>query len=282
LGLLRLAALLPHAWLLAFGRIIGRMAERLATKRRHYVDRNLALSMPELTQQQRLELRHRHFESVGMGVLEFAMAWWWSNERLLPLAEIEGREHLDAAVQSGQGIILLSAHTTSLEIGGRILQSLLPIHALYRRNENPVLQRFIETNRPRHVAGVIPRDNPRLMMRVLKKRGAVWYAPDQNYRGKGHLFIDFFGIAAATNAATSRFAAVTASKVVPVVTLRRPDGGYRLLIEPEFRDFPSTDVADDTRRINRLIENWVREAPEQYNWLHRRFKTRPAGEAPLY
>jgi KDO2-lipid IV(A) lauroyltransferase len=283
LAALRLAAFLPYRGLLALGRVAGRLGERLASQRRHYVDRNLALCFPALTAEQRLKLRHLHFESVGMGVLEFAMAWWWSDDRLLPLAEVQGREHLEAVVAAGGGLILLSAHTTSLEIGGRVLQSLLPIHAMYRPNEDPVLQRFIEINRPRHVEGVISRDNPRAMMRVLKKGGAVWYAPDQNYRGKGHVFVDFFGVPAASNPATSRFAAVTGARVVPVVVLRKPGGGgYRLIVEPPFDDFPSDEVAADTRRMNRVIENWVREAPEQYNWLHRRFKTRPAGAAPRY
>jgi KDO2-lipid IV(A) lauroyltransferase len=246
------------------------------------VERNLALCFPDLSPAERAALRESHFASVGMGVMEFSMAWWWPDDRLLPLADVEGREYLDAALAGGRGLILLSAHTTSLEIGGRILQSLLPIHAMYRRNENPVLQRFIERNRPKHVTGVIPRDNPRLMMRVLKKGGTVWYAPDQNYRGKGHVFVDFFGVPAATNPATSRFAATTGARVLPVVTLRRPSGGYRLIIEPPFEGFPSDDVAADARRMNAVIEKWVREAPEQYNWLHRRFKTRPPGQDPAY
>jgi len=282
LGLLWLASHLPHPWLLAAGRAVGRLAGRLARRRRDYVERNLALCFPDLSPERRAQLREHHFASVGMGVMEFSMAWWWTNRRLLPLARVEGREHLEVALASGRGLILLSAHTTSLEIGGRILQSLLPIHAMYRPNENPVLQRFIETNRPKHVEGVIPRDNPRQMMRVLKKGGAVWYAPDQNYRGKGHVFVDFFGLPAATNPATSRFAATTNAVVLPVVTLRRPDGGYRLIIEPAFEDFPSDDVSRDARRMNAVIEKWVREAPEQYNWLHRRFKTRPPGYDPVY
>jgi KDO2-lipid IV(A) lauroyltransferase len=282
LGMLRLAAVLPYAALLAVARFAGRATERLVPARRRIVDRNLALCFPELDEAQRRALRRRHFESVGMGVFEFAIAWWWGDRRVLALTEVAGKSHLEAARRSGRGIIFLSAHTTSLEVGGRVLQSLLPIHAMYRRNENPVLQRFLETNRSRHVAGIIQRDKPRQMMRVLKKGGAVWYAPDQNYRGKGFVFADFFGMPAATNPATSRFAAATGAVVVPMVVLRRPGGGYRVLFEPAFTDFPTDDPARDARRMNAVIENWVRQAPEQYNWLHRRFKTRPAGAPPLY
>ena len=282
LGVLRLASLLPHRALLAVGRLAGRVTERLAGQRRRIVERNLALCFPELDERARLALRRRHFEAVGMGVFEFAIAWYWDSDRVLALTEVEGAMHVESARQSGRGIIFLSAHTTSLEVGGRVLQSLLPIHAMYRRNEDPVLQRFIETNRSRRVAGVIPRDNPRQMMRVLRQGGAVWYAPDQNYRGKGFVFADFFGIPAATNTATSRFAGATGAVVLPMVVLRKPRGGYRVIIEPPFDDFPSADPAIDARRLNAVIETWVRQAPEQYNWLHRRFKTRPQGAPPVY
>ena len=282
LGLLRLAALLPYSWLLVLGRSLGRLAERLAHKRRAIVDKNLELCFPNLSEQDRIRLRSQHFESVGMGVMEFGMAWWWQDARLLPLAQVEGREHLQQALAQGRGIILLSAHCTSLEIGGRILQSLLPIHAMYRPNENPVLQRFIESNRRKHVAGIIPRNNPRLMIRTLRQGGAVWYAPDQNYGGKGRVFVDFFGVPAATNPATSRFAERANAVVVPVIVLRKRAGGYRLIIEPMFEDYPSSSIEQDARRMNSVIEKWVLEAPEQYHWLHRRFKHRPDGDKPVY
>ena len=282
LGCLRLVGLLPYNALLRFGATLGRLGERVARRRRVIVDRNLALCFPELSDQERLHLRHRHFESVGMGILEFSIAWWWSDARLLPITEVEGRDNLDAAMRQRTGVILLTGHTTSLEVGGRILQSLLPIHAMYRPNENPVLQVFIEKYRPKHVEGVISRENPRLMIRTLRDGGAVWYGPDQNYGGKGHVFVDFFGIPAATNTATSRFAGRTRSVVLPVIVMRKPTGGYKMIIEPMLEPFPSGDDVLDARRFSEILEKWVRMAPEQYNWLHRRFRYRPEGEPPLY
>ena len=282
LGLLRLAAWLPYPMLLRLGRLLGRLAERLTKSRARIVERNFELCFPQLSTQERAELRRRHFESVGMGVMEFAMAWWWPDERLLPLAQIDGRENLLEAIAEGRGIIVLSAHTTSLEVGGRVLKSLLPVHAMYRPNENPVLQRFIERNRSRHAAGIISRNEPRRMLRTLKRGGAVWYAPDQNYKGRGHVFSDFFGIPAATNPATARFAAATGAVVLPVVVFRKKEGGYRLLIERMFDDFPCGDGIADADRMNRVVEQWVRAAPAQYNWLHRRFKTRPPGAQAVY
>jgi KDO2-lipid IV(A) lauroyltransferase len=120
------------------------------------------------------------------------------------------------------------------------------------------------------------------MIRTLRANQGVWFAPDQNYGLKNSVFADFFGVAAATNTSTSRFAELTGASVVPFVVLRRPQGGYRMRIEPALKDFPTADPLKDTVRLNAILERWAREAPEQYNWLHRRFKDRPGDEPRFY
>jgi KDO2-lipid IV(A) lauroyltransferase len=213
--------------------------------------------------------------------MDFAIAWWWPDRRLYPLVEIDGREHIDAALGRGSGVIFLTAHLTSIEISGRLLADICTALPMYRPNANPLLERIMVKNRERHVERTIPRDDVRLMLRTLKDGKGVWFAPDQNFGAKGRVFVPFFGIPAASNTSLSRFARMTGAAVVPFVVFRRA-GGWRMLVEPPLEPFPSGDDAADVARYNALTERWVRQAPEQYNWLHRRFKRRPPGEEPIY
>jgi KDO2-lipid IV(A) lauroyltransferase len=161
----------------------------------------------------------------------------------------------------------------------------LPLNAMYRRSDNPVVERVLRDRRRHHFGEPIGRDDVRAMLRALKKNETVWYAFDQNYKGnrKNRVFAPFFGIAAATNTATSRLAQATGAAVVPFFTRRLPDGKrYVQRIDPPLADFPSGDPAADAARLNALIEGWVKEAPEQYLWSHRRFRTRPKGETRFY
>ena len=137
-------------------------------------------------------------------------------------------------------------------------------------------------NRERHVEQTIPRQDVRLMIRTLKQGKGVWFAPDQNFGAKGHVFAPFFGVPTSSNTSLSRFAGMTGAAVVPFVVLRKPSGGYLMKIKPALQGFPSDDDVVDATRYNAIIEDWVREAPEQYNWIHRRFKKRPPGEPSAY
>ncbi len=281
-GLLRLISLLPYRPLMAVGRLAGRLFQRLSARRARIAAINLALCYPEIDDTGRKALLRHHFEAVGMGLATFAIAWWWSDRHLDPLVEIEGKEHLQAAFESGKGVIFFTGHFTSLEMSGRLLSRLAPALPMYRPNENPVIDGIIEKNRRRHVERTIPRDDVRLMIRSLRSNKGVWFAPDQNYGLKNSVFADFFGVPAASNTSTSRFAELTGARVVPFVVLQRPEGGFRMQIGPALDDFPSDDAQADTQRLNDMIEGWAREAPEQYNWLHRRFKDRPGNEKRFY
>lgn len=280
--LLRGVSTLPYGPLMATGRWLGRRLQQFAKRRERIARINLELCFPEYPAKEREQLLRQHFESVGMGLMDFAVAWWWSDEKLYPLVEIEGSEHLEAAFKPGKGVIFFSGHFTSLEMSGRLLIRLAPALPMYRPNENPAIDAWINTNRERHVEKTIPRDDVRLMIRTLRANQGVWFAPDQNYGLKNSVFADFFGVAAATNTSTSRFARLTGASVVPFVVLRRPQGGYRMRIEPALQDFPTADPLKDTVRLNAILERWAREAPEQYNWLHRRFKDRPGDEPRFY
>jgi Kdo2-lipid IVA lauroyltransferase/acyltransferase len=284
LGVLWLLTRLPYRSMLQAGRSLGRLGLLLARHRTGPARTNLALCFPELTAEQREGLLRRHYESLGMGVLEIALSWWAPDERLRPLArEIVGIEHLHSALERGRGAILLGGHFTNLEIGGRLLDMHVPFNVVYRHLKNPLFDAVMKRSREAHIGKAIHRNDIRGMLRSLKANVPVWYAADQNYSGKHFVFAPFFGIPAATNSATARLARASGAPVIPFFQRRLADqSGYQLVLSAPIEDFPSDDVEADIRRVNEALEAQIRMAPEQYLWVHRRFKTRPEGEPDLY
>lgn len=278
-----LVARLPFPAQMALGRLLGGIAYWLMPGRRRVARTNLGLCFPELDTAGRRSLLREHFRSLGIGVIETAMSWWTPARRLRHLARIEGLGHLHAALDAGRGVILLSAHFTTLEIGGRLLSLHAPFHVLYRRHKNAAFEAVMQRARERHFDKAIPRDDMRGMLRSLKSNMPVWYAPDQNYGAEHSVFVSFFGIPAATITATARLARISGARVVPFFQERLPgSAGYRLRLYPALENFPTADEAADTQRVNDLIEAEIRRMPAQYLWAHRRFKTRPPGAPPVY
>lgn len=235
--------------------------------------RNLELCLPQVAPAERERLVDRHFESLGVALFETSLSWWASNDRIRAISHVEGREHLDAALAQGKGVILLSAHFTTLEIGARILATFTPLNIMYRPTKNECLAYFLARNRGRLAKRAIPRDDIRTLITALRNNECVWYAPDQSYRKKGAQMVRLFGIPAATNTATSRLAAMTGCAVLPYFTERLPGNqGYRATIHPPLENFPSDSPVADAEAFNRMIENHARGVPEQYLWIHKRFK----------
>jgi KDO2-lipid IV(A) lauroyltransferase len=285
LGLFWLIARLPYAWLLRLGRGLGALTYRLAGSRRRIARRNLELCFPELSAAERERLLKENFASMGIAFFEMAISWWWPRQRLARLAHIEGLEHLQRAQAEGRGVILMALHFTTLEIGAALLGQRQTIDGMYREHINPVFDYVQRRGRERHNADAtaIERDDIRAMLKVLRAGRAIWYAPDQDYGRKQSLFVPLFGIPAATVTATTKFARLGKALVMPFVQSRLADGsGYRLTIYPPLEDFPGESEEADCLRINRWIEQAVRQHPEQYLWAHRRFKSRPNGEPSLY
>lgn len=281
---MRLLIKLPYAWQLHGGRAVGRLLEGVAGYRRHIAEVNIGLCFPHRSKHQQKQLVRAHFAALGMGLFETAMAWWGADDKVAPLAEVSGMAHLEHALAQGNGVILLTGHFVHLELGARFIALQQPFHALYRPHRNPLYDKLVYQNRQRR-AGLppIPREDVRGLVRGLKRGHAIWYAPDQNYGPKHSLWVPFCGVPALTVTATSRLARLSGAAVIPYFAERLSGtAGYRVTILPPLEGFPSADMAADALRINGLIESWIRRAPEQYLWIHRRFKTGSAEFANVY
>ncbi len=284
LAAMRLLASLPYRWQLWWGRGLGKLLLRLATRRREVAAVNLKICFPELDDDARQRLLEAHFASLGISVSEIALCWWGRSERLQDLCEVRGWEHLEAALARGKGVILCVGHFTDIELAVRLLSLRLPtLRVSFRRHNNPLMYEIQRRAHERIVDAIVPNDNMRLLLKTLRSNYPLYYLPDQDYHGRLSTFVDFFGHPASTTTATTHICARTGAAVVPLLPERLADGrGYRLTFSPALEDFPGQDEVTDTRRIMAILEEQIRQAPEQYLWVHRRFKSVPPGEKSPY
>lgn len=278
-GLLRLLVLLPFRLQLFLGAAVGRLLYLLLPKRRAVAAVNLRLCFPELGESARKRLLRQHFATLGIAIFELAMAWWMSDRRIDAMVHFDGIEHLLDAQRQGRGVVLLSAHFAGTELTGRAVRQRTPdIAAMYRPFRNPLVDALMRRARLQASPLLIPKNSLRQLIRVLRNGFIVWYAPDQSYRRQYSVLVPFFGEPAMTNAALTQLVRLSGSPVVPYLPRRLPGGeGYEVKILPPLQDFPGGDLATDARRVMALFEEHIRLAPEQYYWVHRRFKDRPEG-----
>ncbi len=278
-GLFWLVGQLPWNFLLATGRGLGHLAWRLAKRRSHIARTNIRLCFPELTPEEQENLARRSVVSTGEAILE--MAGSFSNHRidLDKRLVIKGMEHIEQARADGKGVLLLGMHFNSIDVGSRLLGYLMDFYAVYRPNDNRVIDRLINQGRGNYLKGNVPRSDIRQMIRLLRNGEVLWYAPDQDYGIAHAVFVPFFGIPAATITATSRIARMGKARVIPTAHYRLPGGRYQIEFGPPLENFPSGDDEADTARINQTIEHYVRKHPEQYLWVHKRFKHQPDGKS---
>ena len=281
--LLRLLARCPPRWRPGVARLIGAAWRGLAARRRRIAQANLAYCFPELPGGERAALLAGHFRSLGFGLIEVALAWYADPAALEAQVRVAGREHLDAALARGRGALLLAGHFTTLEIGAARLGIDAPVDGVYRPHADPGMERASRSGRQRFGGRLLDRGDVRGMLRRLRANRAVWYAPDQDLGLRHGVFAPFFGRPAATLTATARIARASGAPVLPFRVERAVGGrAWRVVIEPPLADFPAGDALADAARINEVVERWARASPEQYLWVHRRFKTRPPGEPDLY
>lgn len=282
LGIAWTISRLPYPLACKITGALGSAMYYLVPSRRKITLTNLRLCFPEWDESKRIAVARANFRHLGYLLSEAGFAWWRSEEQIRKLGHITGHEHLDAAYQRGKGVILLTAHMTSLELGGQPLGLRYPAYVMYKRSRNALTEAVICRGRERFSKGVFLHSNLRKFLAALKDGDGVWYAPDQDFGIRRSVFAPFFGVQTATLPTTANLASKTGAAVVPFYPVRRPDHtGIDIVIMPELTLDAHDDVAAATQ-LNESIEQVVRQHPEQYMWLHRRFKSRPPGEPELY
>lgn len=281
---MRTLVLLPFDTQLRLGMRVGAAGRHLLRRRMRVAERNIEICLPELSTEQRDDLVKKHFESLGASLPETAMGWFGPVDEVRRRVRIEGEDHLRSALARGKGVILFSAHFTSLEMHFPALRPLCPrLSGMYKAQRNPVMNRFMNRGRGRNVDELFSKDNVRAMMRNLARNSVVWYASDQSYGHKGSALIPFFGEPAMTNTAICRIARRSGATVLPYFCRRLPGRAeYVVDIHPPLDGFPSDDPVSDVTRLTRCLEAYIRRCPEQYLWIHQRFKGRPAPYPDVY
>ena len=281
---IRLVALLPYPVWTTLGRALGALIARIPSARRPVARTNIALCFPELDAGSQAALLDAHLRDLGLMLMEFALGWLGSDRAIerVPVT-IEGLEHLEAARAQGRGVLLVGGHFSHLELCARLVSRRIRIAGMYRRMDSAVFEWTVLRARLGYADAMFDKDDIRGTVKYLRSGGTLWYAPDQDMRSKDCVFVPFFGVPAATITATHHLARMSGAAVIPFFHRRLPGGrGYALRLGAPLDDFPGTSAEDDTVRVNACIEQMVREAPEQYLWVHKRFKTRPPGLPPVY
>ncbi len=276
---------LPLPVLARVGEALGLLIYVFALPRRRVAATNLRLCFPEMDAHARNRLLRRHFRMLGRSLLERGLSWWASEARLRRLIRLTGLERVTAAKAEGQAVILLAPHFVGLDIAGTRLAMEGDFVSMYAHQKNKVLDRWLYHGRSRFNDQMLlsRQDGVRSTVKAMRAGRPFFYLPDMDYGRKDAIFVPFFGVPAATITGLSRLARLAGAVVMPCTAHVRRDGsGYDVEIGEAWADFPTADVEADTLRMNRWLEGAVKSMPEQYYWVHRRFKTRPPGEPKLY
>ncbi len=279
----RLLGRLPLPLARVLVRPLGHLLRLAMASRRRVVERNLALCFPELDAVERGQLSRRHFRNLAESLAEVAVTWQRPGDFDERFGTVTGLEHLEAARADGRGVMLITGHTTCLEMGARLFGQRIEAAGIYRPLSNPVLENFQNQGRSRYALNMLSRHDLRGMVRHLRSGGVLWYAPDQDFGLSRSTFAPFFGIETATANGILELARLGRAVVVPMYPVKdEKTGRVTVHIEAAFNDFPGDDARSDLARFNAFLERYVRMAPAQYWWLHRRFKTAPPGDPDRY
>ena len=279
-----LLARLPYRALMSVGRVLGALACRIPSPRRRIAATNIRLCFPGLDAAAQAALVDAHLRDIGLMLTEFALGWLGSKRAIARVpVTLEGLEHLATARAQKRGVLLVGGHFSHLELCARLVSQRIGIAGMYRKMDSAVFEWIVLRARLDYADAMFDKDDIRGTVKYLRAGGTLWYAPDQDMRSKDNVFVPFFGVPAATITATHHLARMSGALVIPFFHRRLPHGqGYALRLGAPLDDFPGPDATADTARINACIEAMVREAPEQYLWVHKRFKTRPAGAPAIY
>jgi len=283
LAIMRFIAILPYRLQLFIGKAIGEIFYQLARYRRAITQANIRLCFPELSPKEQEKLVRDHFHAAGMSISETAMSWWGREKTLRNMVRFKNIEIIEHCLKQGKGVILLGAHYTTLEISGRLFTLDNKFAASYQKFNNPLFHQMTLHAREQIMDRLFHRHEVRQTFRYIKQNNLVWIASDQDANVENSVFAPFFGHLASTQTVPSRIVKVTGAPLIPYISRRLENAqGYELEFYDPVEDFPGISLEEDAARINIIIEEMIRKAPEQYLWMHRRFKTRPPGMPQIY
>ncbi|WP_299083892.1 LpxL/LpxP family Kdo(2)-lipid IV(A) lauroyl/palmitoleoyl acyltransferase [uncultured Paraglaciecola sp.] len=271
---------LPYRLQQGLGKLLGRLLKVVAKKRFRIAQRNIELCFPDLSEPKRAALLKANLDNAGMAILETSMGWWWPTWRVDRKAEFEGYEHIEAILAKGKGVLAFGIHNMNLEIACRILGRQYPSVVFYRKHNNPLMEYMQYYGRSRSNKYLVHKRDVKGLISALDDGELCIYFPDQDY---GRTRCEFAPLFAVPDVATTKGSLLFAKEancetifLVPV----RTQSGYKIIALPGLENFPSGDDKHDVMRINQMIEKMISIAPEQYLWMHKRFKTRPNPEDP--
>lgn len=282
-GLMRCMALRTYGTQQRVASTLAYILKRVARRRRHIVSTNIKLCFPELSIEEQQAMLDQVFYHNTLGVFEAASAYHGDLERFRARLSVTGADKLEAALALGRGVVLIGAHYSHLDFSGAMVSLVSRPSAIYRPNNDELLDNYIKKGRLGFMQNLIPRDDMRGMIRALKHNELVWYPPDQDYGRKHSVFAPFFGVNASSITASSRLVKFNKSPAL-ILGFYRDDftGQYHLEFSNTPEQFPSGDDVKDATLINKALEDCIRKAPSQYMWTHRRFKTQADGNGELY
>jgi len=281
-ALLYLISWLPYRVLMWFGAKLGRLLFKVLKSRQKVARRNLQLCFPDMNAKDRESLLWQNAEESGKAMFETVIGWWWPDWRVQKLGHFEGYEHIQQAIAQGKGVLLLAAHFLHLEAAGRVFGLTHPSVGFYRPNNNPLLDYLQYRGRIKSNKYMIGKRDVKGLIQALDEQEVCFYLPDQDYGRNRAEFVPFFAVKeTATTTGTLLFAKAANCVVIPIYTSRLPDcKGYKIEVLAPLAEFPSGDDKADVTRVNQWVEQAILRNPEQYMWLHRRFKTRKDPSAP--
>ncbi len=284
MGLLRLSVYLPPSAIQRLGSAVGMLIYRVTPSRRRAARINIKQAFPEFSKKEIDALNKKSFKSMGISIFETGTAWFEKSSVLKQQCQIEGKKHLDQAIKNNKAVILLTGHFSTLEIGSRLIGFYCDkYNGVFKKAHNPLFNAIMVHYRSNFGDELIDNKNVRGIIRGLKKGHATWFAPDQDFSYQDIVFTPFLGGIASTLTATAKMAKMTKAAVVPFYPVRLDNGkGFKLIILPALENFPSGDIETDSAQVNKVIEDMVYDNPEQYLWLHKRFKTQPDGRSSIY
>lgn len=273
----------PLACREAMAVVVAKLLWWAIPKRRKVILTNLRLCFPEMSEAERVALAHRVYRRLGRAALDHGMLWQGSAEEVRQFVTFEGLDNLLNAVPNP--VIVVAPHFAGLDAAGIALNTYVRGVSLYQKQSNPVWDEAVLAGRKRFSDPVLiaksDANDLRPIIRAMREGLPLYYLPDMDHGIRNSVFVPFFGVPAATIPMVSRLAKLTKAKVFWCIATMT-ETGYHVIISEAWKDFPTDDYVADTQRINKELEDWIRAYPDQYLWVHRRFKTRPEGEPSVY